>query len=232
MTNVSGRLLIASPYLTDGNFLRSVVFMVRHDSEGAFGVSINRPTERRFRDLVELSSPVGMLRQDDHLFLGGPVGGPILALHAMAGLGEPCRTVGDSEDRDAQATVDFSVLEDADSVAEFLGTPQPGDSTPKSEESLPPAWITGDEDHLRLLHQRSDVAVKFVTAYSGWGPGQLEYEMESGGWLVGDADQDILFGDPNEAWETAVRRCGHSILCGIAPGLRNSGINNSNPELN
>ena len=54
-TNLSGRLLIASPYLTDGNFMRSVVFMIRHDVEGAFGLAINRPTERRFRDLVEMS---------------------------------------------------------------------------------------------------------------------------------------------------------------------------------
>ena len=36
-TNLSGRLLIASPYLTDGSFMRSVVFMIRHDVEGAFG---------------------------------------------------------------------------------------------------------------------------------------------------------------------------------------------------
>jgi putative transcriptional regulator len=51
--NLSGRLLIASPYLSDGNFMRSVIFMIRHDVEGAFGLAINRPTDRRFRDLVE-----------------------------------------------------------------------------------------------------------------------------------------------------------------------------------
>ena len=88
--NLTGRLLIASPYLGDGNFLRSVVFVIRHDAEGAFGLGINRPTDRRFRELVEMSSTDGNPREDDFIFNGGPVEGPLLALHDLAGVGEPC----------------------------------------------------------------------------------------------------------------------------------------------
>jgi len=38
-----GRLLVATPKLSDANFARAVVFMVAHDEDGAFGIVINRP---------------------------------------------------------------------------------------------------------------------------------------------------------------------------------------------
>jgi putative transcriptional regulator len=40
-----GRLLVASPALLDPNFHRTVVLIIRHDSEGAFGLVLNRPIE-------------------------------------------------------------------------------------------------------------------------------------------------------------------------------------------
>ena len=91
--NLSGRLLIASPYLTDGNFMRSVIFMIRHDVEGAFGLLINRPTERRFRDLVDTSNSEGKPREDDFIYRGGPVDGPLLALHDLPGVGRAVRPI-------------------------------------------------------------------------------------------------------------------------------------------
>ena len=39
----TGQLLIASPYLGDGNFNKSVVLIIHHDDDGAFGVVLNRP---------------------------------------------------------------------------------------------------------------------------------------------------------------------------------------------
>lgn len=175
---LSGRLLIASPYLSDPNFLRSLVLIVNHDEEGAFGLSLNRRTDRRLSDLVELSMPTGSVRDDDQIFQGGPVEGPLLALHDLAGIGTP---VGD----------------DSSSV-----------------------WLTGDEDHLRLLLTRVDAEVRFISRYSGWGPQQLDTEMDSGGWLMLDAEHDLVFGDPGEVWEDAVKRCGHEILATLSPGLR------------
>jgi putative transcriptional regulator len=38
----TGRLLVASPALADGNFDRAVVFVLDHDEEGALGVILNR----------------------------------------------------------------------------------------------------------------------------------------------------------------------------------------------
>ena len=78
-TNLSGQLLIASPYLTDGNFMRSVIFIIRHDAQGAFGLAITRPTERRFRDLIDNPGDENRLLEDDRIYCGGPVEGPLLA---------------------------------------------------------------------------------------------------------------------------------------------------------
>ena len=50
--NVAPGLLIAMPQLADPNFHRSVVLMVRHSSEGSFGLILNRPTEQNVRELL------------------------------------------------------------------------------------------------------------------------------------------------------------------------------------
>lgn len=43
--------------------------------------------------------------------------------------------------------------------------------------------------------------------YSGWGPGQLEGEIQANGWLVAPADEDLVFGARDaEKWEAALRR--------------------------
>jgi putative transcriptional regulator len=67
----AGRLLVATPLLSDPNFDRTVIFVCFHDGDGAFGVVLNRPVEAQAADLVpgwdELISPPG------HLHAGGPV---------------------------------------------------------------------------------------------------------------------------------------------------------------
>ncbi|TWU41041.1 YqgE/AlgH family protein [Novipirellula artificiosorum] len=215
--NASGRLLIASPYLSDGNFMRSVIFVIRHDVEGAFGLAINRPTQRRFRDLVEMSTTKGgQPRDDDFIYRGGPVEGPLLALHDLAGVGEPCGPVGFDPDDE------LGPNESTTAGAKFTIQNHPADPFGSMSIDLgtPPAWITGDDDHLRILLHRRDAKVRFVANYSGWGPGQLDEELRVGGWLIGQVDPDILFGDADNVWEIAVKRCGHDILNSMAPGVR------------
>lgn len=206
--NLSGRMLIASPYLTDGNFMRSVVFMIRHDDEGAFGLAVNRPTSTRLRDVIGSTGLKGEQREDDAIFRGGPVEGPLLALHDLAGVGEPCgRCQGaGGAIMEAQCTVHEHPDEPWGSMSIDLGNP--------------PAWITGDDDHLRILLHRPDARVRYVAHYSGWGPGQLDSELQAGGWLVGDPDPEVLFGDYNNSWDIAVRRCGHEILRGVIPSIQ------------
>ena len=52
-------------------------------------------------------------------------------------------------------------------------------------------------------------AVRIFRGYAGWGPGQLELEIEAGAWLVLDTDPGDLFGDePEELWRNVLRRQG------------------------
>ena len=214
-TNLSGQLLIASPYLTDGNFMRSVIFIIRHDVQGAFGLAINRPTERRFRELIEEGGDDKPLREDDTIHCGGPVEGPVLALHDLPGIGEPCGpydpagellTPEQTNHQGIKYTVHDHPAEPWGSMSIDLGNP--------------PAWITGDDDHLRILLRRPDAKVRYISHYSGWGPGQLDEELRVGGWLAGTPDPEVIFGNTDEVWEEAVKRCGHEILNEMAPGVR------------
>ncbi len=70
---LAGKLLVASPALTDPNFKRTVVFIIRHDEEeGAFGLILNRPLSHasvaeHLPGWAELSAPPPLI------FSGGPV---------------------------------------------------------------------------------------------------------------------------------------------------------------
>lgn len=81
--SMQGKALVASPYLTERNFNRSVVFILRHDEEGAFGLILNRPTTITVGDLMEqfLGHP---LKHEAPIYCGGPVEGPLLVLHDRA----------------------------------------------------------------------------------------------------------------------------------------------------
>ena len=87
MNSIEGKCLIASPYLEDPNFFRSVVFIVRHDESEAFGVLINRPTDQKLNPILEELCHVDC-SQELPIFHGGPVEGPILALHDNEPLGD------------------------------------------------------------------------------------------------------------------------------------------------
>lgn len=55
-------------------------------------------------------------------------------------------------------------------------------------------------------------AVRVFVGYAGWGPGQLEGELEVGGWLVVDAlREDAFAAEPEELWRSVLRRQGGTI---------------------
>ncbi len=87
MDSLKGQLLIAPAYLSDPNFSRSVVLMIQHDGEGAFGVILNRPTGRSIADVwAELRGKACDCREQVHV--GGPVAGPLVVLHTEPALAE------------------------------------------------------------------------------------------------------------------------------------------------
>jgi putative transcriptional regulator len=71
MESARGQLLIAGPSLVDANFWRTVVLVVEHSEEGAFGLVLNRASETTVGEAVPELHEV--LDPQEPLFIGGPV---------------------------------------------------------------------------------------------------------------------------------------------------------------
>lgn len=70
---------MASPYLNDPNFLRTVVYILHHDEQGAFGLVLNRPLNLSVGDMLQ--ELVGCSFQiSDPVCYGGPVDGLIMLM--------------------------------------------------------------------------------------------------------------------------------------------------------
>lgn len=87
MPSLSGHLLVAAPKLGDPNFARTVILIVQHGDEGAFGLVLNQPSGQRVKDLWDQVAS-GECQLEGPLCIGGPVEGPLLAVHADAALSE------------------------------------------------------------------------------------------------------------------------------------------------
>jgi putative transcriptional regulator len=169
-TSLTGHFLVASRYLRDPNFARSVVLMIHHNQEGAMGVVINRPSDKTVREVWELigNDPCD---RDDFIYIGGPVPGPLVALHTLEAFAQ--------------------------------------------HEVLPGLYVATHKDALDVIVRRQD-AVRLYSGHAGWGGGQLEGEMEAGGWLSTRATLDDVFADHEGVWKTVTQRIGLEIM---APDL-------------
>ena len=64
--------------------------------------------------------------------------------------------------------------------------------------TMDPALVAGLIDSVRIFR-----------GYAGWGPGQLEGEIDAGSWLVLDAEPgDVFADDPDDLWRGVLRRQG------------------------
>lgn len=70
--NMTGRLLVAHPSLSDPHFRHSIVYISHHDMEdGALGLILNRPLGKTVADLSRTEGPDALLPVP--VFEGGPV---------------------------------------------------------------------------------------------------------------------------------------------------------------
>jgi putative transcriptional regulator len=87
MQSFEGKLLVASPHLEDSPFSQAVVLLLYHSEDGAFGVVLNRPMDQTVDSLwSQLSDQPCQCRRP--LDMGGPVSGPLMALHREESLAE------------------------------------------------------------------------------------------------------------------------------------------------
>jgi putative transcriptional regulator len=157
MAFFGGSFLIAKPVLRDPNFFQSVVLLVQHDNEGAFGLVVNRPLPTPKNN--DLPLPV---------YAGGPCEAQgLFLLHNHVDWAKDEPTAPPSN-------------EVAPGI--FLGDP-----------SIAPILKNLSKEDLRR--------VRLFAGYAGWGPGQLERELEAGAWALMPADGKTLFGTPaKELW--------------------------------
>lgn len=81
--SLQGQFLLDGGKLAGSFFHRSVVLICQHDREGAFGLIINRPTDKKVGEALVADLPDALKGQS--LFLGGPVQEQALSyLHADA----------------------------------------------------------------------------------------------------------------------------------------------------
>ena len=77
----------------------------------------------------------------------------------------------------------------------------------------PGMWVGGDFDSAVGYINAGypvDGHIRFFVGYSGWGPGQLESELEEGSWAVVPAasSQGLLSSSDDACWHAAVRHLG------------------------
>jgi putative transcriptional regulator len=61
----------------------------------------------------------------------------------------------------------------------------------------------------RALEPAPPPRTRLMIGYSGWGPGQLDAELNASAWLLSDVDPDLIFETPpDRMWEVAIRRLG------------------------
>jgi putative transcriptional regulator len=168
MDSLKGQLLIAGPRLIDPNFWRTVVLVVDHNDEGAFGLVLNRPSETNVGEAVpELETLVDI---NEPLFIGGPVQPSSVVTLAQ---------FNDASDAALLAFGDIGVLGTGGSPLEELAD--------------------------RVVQARAFVG------HSGWGPGQLDAEVENEDWILEPARHEDPFSDAaRELWSDVLTRKGGS----------------------
>ena len=52
---------------------------------------------------------------------------------------------------------------------------------------------------------------KLFVGHAGWGPGQLDAEIEAGGWLIAPAAAEYVFYDGDDLWDTVMSLTGTNL---------------------
>jgi len=167
MKSLQGKLLIATPQQLDSSFVRTVILVVQHTEQGAFGVVVNRPASAIFRVLWQRAAKQGC-GGTWQLHLGGPVTGPLMALHGDASLGEI--------------------------------------------KVLPNVFFAAKEDHVAGAMRQFLYPCKVFLGYAGWGPKQLEHELDKGFWLAAPGTSTRVFSGEENLWEEMIKEVRISLL--------------------
>ena len=171
--SLQGQFLLAMPSMSDPRFLRSVVYMVAHDSEGAMGFIINKRAEGLslgdiLKDMPKTVAKTGLVNLP--VYVGGPVQNDRgFVLH----------------------TSDYEKTHNTLS------------------QELPIALTQSADVLVDAAHGRGPEKMRLFLGYAGWGPGQIEGELQDNAWLVCDANiAEIFTSQSDDLYEKCVAAMG------------------------
>tara|TARA_B100000886_G_scaffold113129_1_gene76068 strand:+ start:113 stop:688 length:576 start_codon:yes stop_codon:yes gene_type:complete len=171
--SLQGQFLLAMPNMGDPRFLRSVVYMAAHDSEGAMGFIINKRAEGLslgdiLKDMPETVAKTGLVNLP--VYVGGPVQNDRgFVLH----------------------TSDYEKTQNSLS------------------RELPIALTQSADVLVDAAHGRGPEKMRLFLGYAGWGPGQIEGELQDNAWLVCDANiAEIFTSQSDDLYEKCVAAMG------------------------
>jgi putative transcriptional regulator len=176
---LDGQMLIAMPAMRDERFVRSLIYICAHSSDGAMGIVVNQPAANvnfpdllvqleviPAKDLIQLPSSAETVK----VLKGGPV---------ETGRG--------------------FVLHSADFFIENSTLPIDDGICLTATLDILKAIARGKGPESAVL----------ALGYAGWAPGQLETEIQENGWLNCDADTTLIFGtDIEHKYERALKKLG------------------------
>ncbi|MGA2616088.1 MAG: YqgE/AlgH family protein [Thermoguttaceae bacterium] len=95
-------------------------------------------------------------------------------------------------------------------------------------EVLPGVFFAGRKKNVLALTRSRERPCKLFTGYAGWGPGQLEHEVEHGIWRATAATAAEIFSSGDNLWERLLRQAYGSLLavmCNIKHIPSNASLN-------
>ncbi|MCS7205067.1 MAG: YqgE/AlgH family protein [Leptospiraceae bacterium] len=177
--SLKGNFLISETTMLDPNFKNTVVLMIEHNEDGAFGLIVNRKSNLTLADILpEFQSQ--RRGSETPIYIGGPVQQEFLfAIHSPL------------YDRSISTTA-IEVIKGVYFEPGFRNLEQ-----------------YFKDDYWKDLPLDDKPKIRLYIGYSGWSPGQLEREIQEGSWILHPASTKIIFHpNPEEGWKDALRQKG------------------------
>ena len=197
MQSLENQFLIAMPAMGDPYFNKTVTYICEHNDEGAMGLIINLPVSLSLNDLLkqiddEADTDTSEISESESESESITTAEPLADSSLLDALEQPVLSGGPiSQNRGF-----------------VLHSTQSGwkSSLALSNEVM----ITTSKDILLALGTEKAPEKYMVTlGYAGWGPGQLEKELQENSWLTIEANSDIIFKTPIEQrWQKATEMLG------------------------
>lgn len=176
---LEGQFLIAMPSMADNRFEHSVIYVCSHSEQGAMGLIVNQVA--RHLSLEELLIQLNIV--DD----GNAIRLPPQVRDMDVYKGGPVEV----ERGFVLHSDDFQLNQSTLSIDNGI-------------------CLTATLEILRALAEGTGPRQAMLAlGYAGWGPGQLEEELQANGWLTAPADPEILFDkDAAHKWQRALGSLG------------------------